>query len=183
MEIQQICVIGAGISGLVTAKTFVEEGYDVTVIEKEKGLGGVWEKSRSYPLLTTQSTRDTFGFSDYPMPASYPEWPTAEQMRNHLHSYAEIFGVLERIRFQTEVTNVSRKTGERPGWLVTIRVKEGNGDETKEEKHEFDFVLVCNGIFSFPNLPSLPGREKFAASGGRVLLSLIHISKTVLPKF
>ncbi|WP_238846317.1 FAD-dependent oxidoreductase [Nostoc edaphicum] len=39
MEIKQICVIGAGISGLVTAKTFIEEGYDVTVFEKQKGLG------------------------------------------------------------------------------------------------------------------------------------------------
>lgn len=53
MEIKQICVIGAGISGLVTAKTFIEEGYDVTVFEKQKGLGGVWEKSRTYPELTT----------------------------------------------------------------------------------------------------------------------------------
>lgn len=171
MEIKQICVIGAGISGLVTAKTFVEEGYDVTVFEKQKGLGGVWEKSRSYPGLTTQNTGDTYNFSDYPMPTSYPEWPTAEDMRNYLNSYAQNFGVLERIRFQTEVTNVSRKTGERPGWVVTIRVKEGNGGETQEEKHEFDFVLVCNGIFSFPNLPSLPGREEFTASGGRVLHS------------
>lgn len=30
MHIRRICVIGAGISGLVTAKTFLEEGYDVT---------------------------------------------------------------------------------------------------------------------------------------------------------
>ncbi|MHC5720656.1 MAG: NAD(P)-binding domain-containing protein, partial [Nostoc sp.] len=86
-------------------------------------------------------------------------------MQNYLNSYADNFGVLERIRFQTEVTNVSRKTGEQPGWIVTIRVNE------KEEKHEFDFVLVCNGIFSTPKLPSLPGREEFAASGGRVLHS------------
>ncbi|MHC5822506.1 MAG: flavin-containing monooxygenase, partial [Nostoc sp.] len=165
MEIKHICVIGAGISGLVTTKTFIEEGYDVTVFEKQKGLGGVWEKSRSYPGLTTQNTGDTYSFSDYPMPASYPEWPTAEDMQNYLNSYADNFGVLERIRFQTEVTNVSRKTGEQPGWIVTIRVNE------KEEKHEFDFVLVCNGIFSTPKLPSLPGREEFAASGGRVLHS------------
>ena len=171
MEIKQICVIGAGISGLVTAKTFIEEGYDVTIFEKQKGLGGVWEKSRTYPGLATQNTGDTYSFSDYPMPASYSEWPTAEQMRNYLDSYAQNFGVLERIRFQTEVTNVSRKSGEQPGWVVTIRVKEGNGSETKEEKHEFDFVLVCNGIFSIPLLPSLPGSEEFVASGGRVLHS------------
>ncbi|XHR82314.1 MAG: hypothetical protein ACFKPT_29815 [Gloeotrichia echinulata GP01] len=70
------------------AKTFLEEGYDVTVFEKKLGLGGVWEKSRSYPELTSQSTADTYGFCDYPMPKSYPDWPSAEQIRNYLESYA-----------------------------------------------------------------------------------------------
>ncbi|MCC5629994.1 hypothetical protein LC613_18895 [Nostoc sphaeroides CHAB 2801] len=29
------------------------------------GFVGVWEKSRSYPGLTTQNTGDTYSFSDY----------------------------------------------------------------------------------------------------------------------
>ncbi len=41
MTIQHICIIGAGISGLVTAKTFIEEGYTVTIFEKQKKVGGV----------------------------------------------------------------------------------------------------------------------------------------------
>ncbi|WP_041233438.1 flavin-containing monooxygenase [Cylindrospermum stagnale] len=171
MEIKQICVIGAGISGLVTAKTFVEEGYDVTVFEKQQGLGGVWEKSRTYPELTSQNTGDTYCFSDYPMPASYPEWPTAEQIRNYLESYAQHFGVIQRIRFRTEVTDVSRKPGERPGWVVSIRIKDADGEEIKQESHEFDFVVVCNGTYHKPEIPSLPGIEEFTASGGRVLHS------------
>ncbi len=166
MDIKQICVIGAGISGLVTAKTFIEEGYEVTVFEKQKGLGGVWETSRAYPGLNTQNTGDTYCFSDYPMPASYPEWPTGEQMQNYLESYAQHFGVTERIRFQAEVTNVSRRTGEQLGWVVTVRI-----NEVEEQNHEFDFVLVCNGTFSIPKVPSLPGRDEFTASGGKVLHS------------
>lgn len=105
------------------------------------------------------------------MPASYPEWPTAEDMRHYLDSYAKNFGVLEKIRFQTEVTDVSRKSGEQLRWVVTITVQKGNGSETKKEKHEFDFVVVCNGIFSIPKQPSLPGRKEFAASGGQILHS------------
>lgn len=172
MEIKRICVIGAGASGLVTAKTFVQEGYDVTVFEKQQGLGGVWEKSRTYPELSTQSTRDTYCFSDFPMPASYPEWPTAENVRNYLESYAQHFGVIEKIRFQTEVTNVSRKTGVNPGWIVTIRVKDGNGnEEIEEQKHEFDFVVVCNGVSNQARTPSFPGKDEFTASGGQVLHS------------
>ncbi|BAZ31564.1 dimethylaniline monooxygenase [Cylindrospermum sp. NIES-4074] len=170
MENKKICVIGAGISGLVTAKTFVEQGYEVTVFEKQAGLGGVWEKSRTYPGLSTQSIGKTYCFSDFPMPASYPEWPTAENIRNYLESYTRHFGISEKIRFQTNVTDVSRTTGSRPGWVVTVRVKYPHGNEI-EEKHEFDFVVVCNGTASSTRLPSLPGKDEFTASGGQVLHS------------
>jgi len=171
MDIRHICVIGAGISGLVTAKVFTEEGYDVTVFEKKQGLGGVWEKSRSYPGLTTQNTGDTYCFSDYPMPASYPDWPTAEQMRDYLESYAKHFHVIDRIHFQTEVINVDLQTDAQPRWVVTIRTKDNNQLQTIEETQEFDFVVICNGTFSNPQLPSLPGKDEFIANGGQVIHS------------
>ncbi|HLO88316.1 MAG TPA: FAD-dependent oxidoreductase [Nostocaceae cyanobacterium] len=171
MKIKNICVIGAGVSGLVTAKTFLEEGYDVTVFEKKPGLGGVWEKSRSYPELTTQNTSDTYCFSDYPMPVSYPEWPTAEQVRNYLESYAQHFEVINKIKFATEVINVSRKTGVDPSWVVTVKTNNTHQEPTKEESYEFDFVVICNGAFSLPNVPVLPGQEEFMASGGKILHS------------
>ncbi|HEY9694376.1 MAG TPA: NAD(P)-binding domain-containing protein [Oculatellaceae cyanobacterium] len=171
MEIRRICVIGAGISGLVTAKVFTEEGYDVTVFEKKSGLGGVWELSRTYPALTSQNTADTYGFSDYPMPASYPDWPTAEQIRDYLESYAKHFGINDLIRFKTEVTNVSLKTDAQPTWVVTTRTKDQDQLQPRESSHEFDFVVVCNGTFSNPKLPSLPGKDDFTANGGQILHS------------
>jgi len=171
MKIKRIGIIGAGISGLVSAKTFLEEGYDVTIFEKKPGLGGVWEKSRTYPELTTQSNKDKYCFSDYPMPASYSEWPTAEEMRDYLESYAKHFGIIDKIRYETEVINVSRKADDQPGWIVNVRGKDLNGLLSKEETHEFDFAIICNGTFSMPYLPSLPGKEEFTASGGLVLHS------------
>ncbi|GAX35231.1 flavin-containing monooxygenase [Nodularia sp. NIES-3585] len=166
-KIHHICIIGAGISGLVAAKTLMEEGYEVTVFEKQKGLGGVWESSRTYVGLTTQNPRDTYAFTDYPMPASYPEWPNAEQMQNYLKSYAQDFGIVEKIQFQTEVIQVERKTGVQPGWIVSIQ----SNDQNTQNKYEFDFVLVCNGIFNIPKMPLLAGQDEFIASGGEVLHS------------
>ncbi len=171
MEIQHIGIIGAGISGLVAAKTFIEEGYEVTVFEKQKQLGGVWEASRTYVGLTTQNPRDTYAFSDYPMPASYPEWPTSEQMRNYLESYAQHFGIVSKIRFQSEVTQLKKKIGIQPGWIVNLNSLDDANGKTKHEQYEFDFVVVCNGIFNVPKMPLLPGKEDFIASGGQVLHS------------
>src|SRR5262249_12235712 len=36
---------------------------------------------------------------------------------------------------------------------------------------DFDFVVVCNGLFSHPEIPEIASREKFEAAGGIVLHS------------
>ncbi len=35
-------VIGAGVSGLCAARRLTEAGHEVTVVEREADLGGVW---------------------------------------------------------------------------------------------------------------------------------------------
>ncbi|MEB3151591.1 MAG: NAD(P)-binding domain-containing protein [Sphaerospermopsis sp.] len=169
MNIQKICVIGAGVSGLVAAKTFLEEGYDITVFEKQANLGGVWEKTRSYPGQNLQNTRDTFCFSDFPMPESYSEFPTAEDMRNYLQSYADYFGVTDKIYLQTEVLKITEKAENQPGWVVNVRHQKGENIDVME--YEFDFILMCNGTFSIPKIPHVPGFQDFIVSGGKILHS------------
>ena len=34
--------------------------------------------------------------------------------------------------------------------------------------HNFDYLIVCNGIFSDPFIPTFEGEESFLASGGRI---------------
>ena len=38
----QVLVIGAGISGVVTAKCMRDAGFDVTVLERTGDVGGLW---------------------------------------------------------------------------------------------------------------------------------------------
>lgn len=171
MKVKKVCIIGAGISGLVAAKTFIEDGYKVTVFEKQPNIGGVWEHSRTYPELRIQNTRNTYSFTDYPFPADYPEFPTAEHMRNYLKSYADKFGVSERIYFQAEVTNIYRKTGDKIRWVVKVNKKDEKEVQITKQIYEFDFVLVCNGVFNLPKIPEIPGKSEFKAFGGKVLHS------------
>ena len=79
--VRNICIIGSGLAGLSTAKTLRQFGFTVTVFEKESDIGGVWSASRRYPGLTTQNPRETYAFSDFPMPTSYPEWPSGTRMQ------------------------------------------------------------------------------------------------------
>jgi dimethylaniline monooxygenase (N-oxide forming) len=165
---QRIGIIGGGISGLVTARTFLDEGWGVTVFEQEDEVGGVWARSRRYPGMATQNPRDTYAFGDFPMPRSYPEWPSGEQVQAYLGAYANRFGVAEHVRFRTRVVLAEpRPDGE--GW--TVVTSSVNDVAAQPERHCFDYLVVCNGVFSEPFVPETPGLDEFRAAGGVVLHS------------
>lgn len=41
-KISNVAVIGAGLSGLASAKYLTAQGYDVTIYEQNEELGGIW---------------------------------------------------------------------------------------------------------------------------------------------
>jgi dimethylaniline monooxygenase (N-oxide forming) len=159
----RVCVIGAGIAGLVTAKVLRDDGFEVLVAETLPTIGGVWAPPRTYPGLRTNSTRDTYAFSDFPYPAAADEFPTAEQVREYLEAYVEHFGLRPLLRLNTEVRTVSRTSGgagdPTSTFTVTVRRADGTGGEAGVQ---CDFVAVCNGVFSQPHVPAIDGRERFA---------------------
>lgn len=59
-----VAIIGAGASGLVCAKVLLEDGFDVTIFEEQKELGGVWSAEKAYVSLHTQQPGGTIEFSD-----------------------------------------------------------------------------------------------------------------------
>lgn len=161
-NVKTIGIIGAGLSGLVTAKTCLEYGFDIIVYEKDAELGGVWATSRRYPGITTQNTKDTYAFSDFPMPDYYPEWPSGEQVQSYLIDYAKHFNLLSSIRFSHEIIEVSRDEHK---WKIV-----GNNKDSQFIRH-FDFLIICNGTFSTPKIPQIPGMDGFIQAGGETFHS------------
>ncbi|HEY2222112.1 NAD(P)/FAD-dependent oxidoreductase [Actinomycetospora sp.] len=162
----RIAVVGAGVAGLCTAKVLHQAGHEVVVHDRTGDVGGVWSAERRYPGLCTQSARDTYAFSDFPMPADYPEWPDGAQVQAYLEAYVEHAGIAPLLRLGTEVVAASPRPG--GGWTVRTRPRDGGpgtapGPETTAE---YDHLVVANGVFSEPLVPELPGVEDFTASGG-----------------
>jgi len=164
MTIRSVGIIGAGFAGLSTAKVLRAFGFEVTVFEKEPDVGGVWAASRRYPGLTTQNPRTTYALSDFPMPAHYPEWPSGQQVQAYLHAYAEHFGLIPHLRMSTTVESAVQDE-EAGVWTVKARRATAG---LPAEAHRFDYLVVCNGIFSEPAVPQYPGADAFEAAGGRV---------------
>lgn len=165
-----IGIVGGGLAGLCTAKTLREFGYQVVLFEKESDIGGVWSASRRYPGLTTQNPRETYAFSDWPMPADYPEWPTGAQVQAYLESYVDHFGFRDSIRVNSEVVAA---TPDDDGWTIATRDTQSG----VRADHRVEWLVVCNGIFSIPAIPTWKGADTFLQAGGQ----LLHTSQFTNP--
>ncbi|XP_014847685.1 PREDICTED: dimethylaniline monooxygenase [N-oxide-forming] 5-like isoform X2 [Poecilia mexicana] len=166
--VQRVAVIGAGPSGLTSVKACLEEGLEPTCFESSDDIGGLWmfkevpEPSRAsiYRSLTINISKEMMCYSDFPIPADYPNYMHHSKILKYFRMYAEHFKILKYIRFQTSVKKVTQRpdfsrTGQ---WEVVTKTKDG-----LEERHIFDAVICCSGHYTYPNLPlkDFPGIETF----------------------
>jgi cation diffusion facilitator CzcD-associated flavoprotein CzcO len=153
----KIAIVGAGFAGLSSAKVLRQLGHDVTVYEKTPDVGGVWSATRRYPGLKTQNNKGTYALSDLPMPRSYPEWPSGEQVQSYLADYAARFGLTPYLRLGTEVRLAAPTPG--GGWDVS----------TATGTEHYDHLVLASGIFSRPFIPPFENVDLFEKLGGQVL--------------
>lgn len=139
------CVIGAGAAGLAAVRVLTDEGFAVDCFERSDRVGGHWHTD--YESLHLITSRDVSGFEGHPMPADYPVYPSRDQMRDYIESFADRFALREHVTFGTEVTAVEPE-GPRgsAGWWVST---------SDGRRARYDGVLVANGHLWDPNLPDV----------------------------
>ena len=113
----KVVVVGAGIAGLAATKVLSQADHEVITYDERPDLGGVWSATRRYPGLRTQNTRRTYSYSDHPMPTDWPDHPSSAQMHDYLESYADHFGIRDRLRLATTVSLASPRV--EGGWTVS----------------------------------------------------------------
>ncbi|TNN26254.1 Dimethylaniline monooxygenase [N-oxide-forming] 5 [Liparis tanakae] len=172
---RRVLVVGAGNSGLVCIKVCLDEGLEPVCFEISDDIGGLWkykespepERASIYRSLVVNTSKEMMCFSDFPMPADYPNYMHNSQLLQYFRLYADHFDLLRYVRFQTTVKSVTQ----RPDFSTSGQwdVVTTNGDGA-EESHVFDAVMVCSGQYTDPLLPlsDFPGNETFS---GRCLHS------------
>jgi hypothetical protein len=152
-------VIGAGPHGLSALKALLQMGVPAHGFERDADLGGNWnyhaETSRVYESTHLISTKPFTQFPDFPMPDSYPDYPSHWQVHEYFRSYAEHFGLLEHLSLNTEVVRCEPR--EDDSWDVTV-VDRSSGEQST---YRCAGVVVANGHNWFPKMPNYPGQESF----------------------
>jgi cation diffusion facilitator CzcD-associated flavoprotein CzcO len=156
-----VAIIGAGVSGIAAARALRAVGLQVVLYEASDDIGGVWSTDRRYPGISLQSDKQTYSFSNAPMPPHYPKYPTGAQVRRYLADYARDEGLVPSIRTSTRVREA--EIDDDGLWHLVLDTPAG------PETARADWLVVANGLSSSPQVPAMPGLDEFKASGGVVL--------------
>ena len=144
-----VAIVGAGPAGLSVARMFRRYGVDYDQFERHSGVGGLWDiDNPGTPMYESAhfiSSRDLSGFYDYPMPASFADYPTRRQILSYTRQFADDFGLLDAIRLGNGVTRIDAD-GDK--WLVTT------SDGTTAR---YRGVVCASGTNWHPRIPVHPG--------------------------
>lgn len=153
--------------GLAAAKVFheIDPKGSFLVLEAASTLGGVWAKHRLYPGLKTNNMLGTYEYPDFPMePKAFGVKPgqhiPGEVVHTYLTKYAEKFGVLDRICYNSKVQVADHQ--ETGGWILTVRTNEGT-ESQRETRLLARKLIVATGLTSEPFLAHIDGQDSFRA--------------------
>lgn len=111
-------VIGAGPGGLVSTKELLEQGLsEVVCLEQAMDVGGVFGNTYDSLVLTSSATISMFSDFWIGDGNQHAFW-TKKEAVEYWKSYAQHFGVLERIRFNSKVVAVVPQESE--GFMVEL---------------------------------------------------------------
>ncbi|MFD9123254.1 hypothetical protein [Kitasatospora sp. NPDC059571] len=119
------CIVGAGAAGLIMARAMQIDGIAYDQFERNAAAGGFWDPDNpDSPLSGPPQQHPPLhlaGLPGHPMPSEYTRHPDPRRGLHHLRSFAETFGLDEKIDYGVEVVH-AQPVGDdaRHGWRVTL---------------------------------------------------------------
>lgn len=155
--------------GLSAAKNALDFKCKVTVFEQQNEIGGTWiytEKvgkdefdldihSSMYQGLLTNLPKEIMAYPNFPFPPYEDSYITAERVLDYYRSYACEYDLMKYIRFRHHVLRVRPLHDDK--WEVIVK------DLIYDQINvlTFDAILICNGHYFAPNIPTLKGCDFF----------------------
>ncbi|XP_041791033.1 flavin-containing monooxygenase 5-like [Chelmon rostratus] len=165
---RRVAVVGGGSSGLACIKCCLDEGLEPVCFESSDDIGGLWrfkenpepDRASIYQSVIINTSKEMMCFSDFPIPAHFPNFMHNSLIIDYFRMYADNFQLTKHIRLNTKVLQVKQRPdfSHSGQWDVETENKDG-----KREKHIFDSVMICIGHHCHPNMPlhDFPGIDTF----------------------
>uniref|UniRef100_A0A1I8H837 Flavin-containing monooxygenase n=1 Tax=Macrostomum lignano TaxID=282301 RepID=A0A1I8H837_9PLAT len=161
----RVCIIGAGVSGLVSIKACLEEAeqFQPVCFERTNDIGGLWrfreDDGQACVMRSTviNTSKEMMAISDFPPSSSYPNFMHNSQVQQYLRDYADKFNLRQYIQFRHTIEKVEKcpdfnSTGQ---WIVTVKDDQSGVSRTET----FGAVLVCVGHHANPHVASFAGLD------------------------
>ncbi|MGQ0715515.1 MAG: flavin-containing monooxygenase [Gemmatimonadaceae bacterium] len=143
-------IVGAGPSGLAAGRALREAGVPFDVVERHRDVGGLWDlENAGTPMYETAhfiSSKTQSGFDGFPMPASYPDYPSQRLVLDYIRSFADAHDLRRHIEFQAEVTAAAPSPA--GGWDATVG----------GQRRHYRGVIAAVGHNWDPIVPTYAGR-------------------------
>lgn len=144
-------IVGAGPAGLSAAVALKARGMSFEIVDAGDGVGGIWDIHRAdtpmYEAAHFISSRTLSGFTDFPMPGDYPDYPRHDQVLRYIRAYAEHHELGPHVRLRTRVER-ARPLARGAGWEVAF---------SSGETRRWDALVVAAGTTWEPNMPTVTG--------------------------
>jgi len=148
----RFAIVGAGMSGILSAIKLREAGYDdFAIYEKADRVGGTWREN-TYPGIACDVPSHLYSYSFEPNAEWTQRFAPGPEIQAYFEGVARRHGVLERIRFGAEVTRLAFEGGR---WRLEAR--DGSHDAA-------DVVIAATGVLHHPNVAPLAGLDSFAGA-------------------
>jgi cation diffusion facilitator CzcD-associated flavoprotein CzcO len=145
----RIVIIGAGMSGILSAIKLLEAGIsDFSVYEKADRLGGTWREN-TYPGIACDVPSHLYSYSFEPNPEWSHRFSPGAEIQAYFERVASKYDVEKFIRYGEEIVRCDFEDGR---W----QIESANGS-----RDSADFVIAATGVLHHPKLPDIPGLDDF----------------------
>lgn len=144
-----VCIVGAGPAGLAMARALKARNIEYDHYERNDGVGGLWDidapGSPMYDVAHFISSKTVSGFREYPMPDSFPDYPSHRMVLGYLRGFAAHYGLDKDIYLGVGIDKLDKN----PDGTWTVERSDG-------VRLTYRAVIACTGAQWEANLPPGP---------------------------
>ena len=150
MKTPKVCIVGAGMSGMLMAIKLLKQGKNNFVIyEKTNNVGGTWRENR-YPGVACDVASFAYCYAFEPNPNWSKRFSGGAEIQQYFESVAKKYQLHDYIRFNTQVEQAQYEDHQ---WQVTLQ------DGTKDA---FDILVAATGPLHHKKYPAIKGLDSFS---------------------